>query len=57
MGKNRFIVVEFNMKVCMKSEIRKVEVIMVNGRLFYIVFIGNLYFDDFLFLRGMKRNF
>lgn len=34
---------EINAKACMKSEVRKVEIIMVNGSLFHTTSLENLY--------------
>lgn len=56
MGKNRFTVVESNMKVCIKSEVRKVEAIMVNGSLSQTMSIGNPYSVNFWLSRGTSDN-
>lgn len=43
MGKNRFVLLESNMRAFTKSEVRKLEAVTVNGRLSLMVSFGNLY--------------
>lgn len=46
MEKSRLTVVASNMRAYMKSEVRKVEALMINERLSHTVSVGNLYSGD-----------
>lgn len=48
---------EVNTKTCMKSEVRKVEIIMVNGSLFHTKSIETLYSEALIVKRHPNKIF